>query len=41
MNRLKGANEEPLHSELVFENKGEVVTDSLTIAEMFGKEHKT
>ncbi|MEI4612338.1 phage regulatory protein/antirepressor Ant [Bacillus cereus] len=24
----------------VFENNGEVVTDSLTIAEMFGKEHK-
>ncbi|MGE1025192.1 ORF6C domain-containing protein [Bacillus cereus] len=27
-------------NELVFESKGEVVTDSLKIAEMFGKEHK-
>ncbi|OTZ90141.1 phage regulatory protein [Bacillus thuringiensis serovar darmstadiensis] len=27
-------------NELVFESNGEVVTDSLTIAEMFGKEHK-
>ncbi|SFI35210.1 MULTISPECIES: Rha family transcriptional regulator [unclassified Bacillus (in: firmicutes)] len=25
---------------LVFENNGDVVTDSLTVAEMFGKEHK-
>ena len=41
MNELTVANEEPLHNELVFENNGEVVTDSLTIAEMFGKEHKT
>lgn len=40
MNELTVANEEPLHNELVFENNGEVVTDSLTIAEMFGKEHK-
>ena len=27
-------------NELVFESNGEVVTDSLTIAGMFGKEHK-
>ncbi|CDN39294.1 unnamed protein product [Bacillus thuringiensis DB27] len=33
MNQLTAANE------LVFESNGEVVTDSLTIAEMFGKEH--
>ena len=26
--------------QLVFESNGEVVTDSLTIAGMFGKEHK-
>ncbi|MED3079134.1 Rha family transcriptional regulator [Bacillus wiedmannii] len=40
MNELTVANEQPLHNELVFEENGEVVTDSLTIAEMFGKEHK-
>ncbi|MGE6617920.1 ORF6C domain-containing protein [Bacillus mycoides] len=40
MNGLTVANEQPLHNELVFEENGEVVTDSLTIAEMFGKEHK-
>ena len=39
MNQLKGANEQSLHNDLVFENNGEVVTDSLTIAEMFGKRH--
>lgn len=30
---------EQLHNKLVFESKGEVVTDSLTIAEMFNKDH--
>ncbi|PGC90576.1 ORF6C domain-containing protein [Bacillus toyonensis] len=39
MNELTAANEQPLHNELVFEKNGEVVTDSLMIAEMFGKEH--
>ncbi|EKS8370740.1 ORF6C domain-containing protein [Bacillus thuringiensis] len=39
MNQLKGTNEQSLHNDLVFENNGEVVTDSLTIAEMFGKRH--
>lgn len=32
--------EQPLPSVLVFENNGEVVTDSLIVAEMFTKEHK-
>ncbi|MED1539122.1 MULTISPECIES: Rha family transcriptional regulator [Bacillus] len=31
--------EQPLHSELVFENNGEVITDSLMIAEVFEKTH--
>lgn len=39
MDGLKVANDQT-SNELVFENNGEVVTDSLTIAEMFGKEHK-
>ncbi|MEW4234441.1 ORF6C domain-containing protein [Bacillus thuringiensis] len=39
MNELRVANEQPLHKELVFEDNGEVVTDSLMVAEMFGKEH--
>ncbi|MEJ9250759.1 Rha family transcriptional regulator, partial [Bacillus thuringiensis] len=40
MDKLTVANEQPLHNELVFEENGEIVTDSLTIAEIFGKEHK-
>ena len=40
MDKLTVANEQPLHNELVFEENGEVVTDSLTIAEIFGKEYK-
>lgn len=39
MNALTVAKDQTLN-ELVCENNGEVVTDSLTIAEMFGKEHK-
>ncbi|MGX5634478.1 Rha family transcriptional regulator, partial [Bacillus thuringiensis] len=39
MDKLTVANEQPLHNELVFEKNGEVVTDSLMIAEMFGKRH--
>ncbi|MEB8992586.1 ORF6C domain-containing protein [Bacillus cereus] len=39
MDKLTVANGKPFHNELVFENNGEVVTDSLTVAEMFGKEH--
>ncbi|MGX5632687.1 ORF6C domain-containing protein [Bacillus thuringiensis] len=39
MNELTVANDQTSNG-LVFENNGEVVTDSLTIAEMFGKEHK-
>ncbi|MGG0259286.1 ORF6C domain-containing protein [Bacillus mycoides] len=39
MNELTAANEQPLHNELVFEKNGEAVTDSLMIAEMFGKRH--
>ncbi|MDO6634124.1 Rha family transcriptional regulator [Bacillus thuringiensis] len=38
--QLTVVQEQPLHSGLVFESNGEVVTDSLTIAEMFTKEHK-
>ncbi|HDR6243639.1 TPA: ORF6C domain-containing protein [Bacillus cereus] len=38
MDKLAVANEK--NNNLVFESKGEIVTDSLTIAEMFGKEHK-
>ncbi|HDR5269546.1 phage regulatory protein [Bacillus thuringiensis] len=39
MNGLTVANDQTSNG-LVFENNGEVVTDSLTIAEMFGREHK-
>ena len=39
MNELTVVNEQPLRNELVFEDNGEVVTDSLMVAEMFGKEH--
>ncbi|MDP7981004.1 Rha family transcriptional regulator [Bacillus sp. WLY-B-L8] len=39
MNQLTVVNEVEQHV-LVFESNGEVVTDSLTVAEMFGKEHK-
>ncbi|MED2763456.1 Rha family transcriptional regulator [Bacillus thuringiensis] len=39
-NQLTIVPEQPLHSALVFENNGEVVTDSLIVAEMFTKEHK-
>ena len=39
MNELTATNEQPLHNELVFEKNGEAVTDSLMIAEMFGKRH--
>lgn len=39
MNQLTVAKEQKLRTELVFENNGDVVTDSLMIAEMFGKEH--
>ncbi|MED2125983.1 ORF6C domain-containing protein [Bacillus thuringiensis] len=38
MDNLTVANEKP-SNELVFENNGEVVTDSLMVAEMFGKRH--
>ncbi|PFX79974.1 Rha family transcriptional regulator [Bacillus toyonensis] len=39
MNQLSVVNE-MVHNTLVFENDGQVVTDSLTIAKMFEKEHK-
>lgn len=39
MNQLIALNEEVLHNKLVFESNGEVVTDSLMIAESFGKDH--
>ncbi|MBT2579185.1 ORF6C domain-containing protein [Bacillus sp. ISL-8] len=39
MNELTVANEQPLNNKLVFESNGEVVTDSLTVANMFGKRH--
>ncbi|TKI80508.1 Rha family transcriptional regulator, partial [Bacillus mycoides] len=39
MDGLTVANEQLLHNELVFERNGEVVTDSLTVANMFGKRH--
>lgn len=39
MDKLTVVNEQTLHNELVFENNGEVVTDSLMIAEVFGKGH--
>ncbi|ETE99582.1 Rha family transcriptional regulator [Bacillus thuringiensis] len=40
MDKLTVAKEQSLRNELVFENNGEVITDSLMIAETFGKEHK-
>ncbi|PEE36076.1 Rha family transcriptional regulator [Bacillus pseudomycoides] len=40
MGNLAVVNDEIQNNKLVFDNNGEVVTDSLTIAEMFGKEHK-
>ncbi|EOP96215.1 rha family phage regulatory protein [Bacillus cereus HuB4-4] len=39
MDELTVGNKQPLHNELVFEENGEVVTDSLTIAEIFNKDH--
>ncbi|MEI5893091.1 phage regulatory protein [Bacillus cereus] len=39
MNQLTVANETSIHSNLVFESNGEVVTDSLMIAEVFNKRH--
>ena len=39
MNQLTEVNETPIHSELVFESNGKVVTDSLMIAEVFDKRH--
>ncbi|ANN30743.1 antirepressor [Bacillus thuringiensis serovar coreanensis] len=39
MDQLTVSNEQPSRNELVFEDNGEVVTDSLMVAEMFGKEH--
>ncbi|HDR6243797.1 TPA: ORF6C domain-containing protein [Bacillus cereus] len=39
MDQLTVVNKQPLHNELVFEENGEVVTDSLTIAEIFNKDH--
>lgn len=40
MGNLAVVNDEIQNNKLVFDNNGEVVTDSLTVAEMFGKEHK-
>ncbi|CDN36889.1 ORF6C domain-containing protein [Bacillus thuringiensis] len=39
MDHLTVVNEMPIHSELVFESNGKVVTDSLMIAEVFNKRH--
>ncbi|MGF9991530.1 ORF6C domain-containing protein [Bacillus mycoides] len=39
MDQLAIVNETPIHSELVFESNGEVVTDSLMISEVFDKTH--
>ena len=39
MNQLTAAKETSIHSELVFESNGKVVTDSLMIAEVFNKRH--
>ncbi|PFY54918.1 phage regulatory protein [Bacillus toyonensis] len=39
MNQIAAVNEMPIHSELVFESNGKVVTDSLMIAEVFNKRH--
>lgn len=40
MGKLALVSDKLQNNVLVFENNGEVVTDSLTVAEMFGKEHK-
>ncbi len=40
MGNLAVVNDEIQNNKLVFDNNGEAVTDSLTVAEMFGKEHK-
>ncbi|MGG0516590.1 Rha family transcriptional regulator [Bacillus pseudomycoides] len=40
MGKLAVVSEKLQNNVLVFENNGEVVTDSLTVAEMFGKERK-
>ncbi|MBJ8103617.1 MULTISPECIES: ORF6C domain-containing protein [Bacillus cereus group] len=39
MDQLAVVNETSVHSELVFESNGEIVTDSLMIAEVFNKRH--
>ncbi|MGE7881666.1 ORF6C domain-containing protein [Bacillus sp. NPDC094077] len=39
MDQLTVVNEKRVNSQLVFEVNGEVVTDSLMIADMFGKDH--
>ncbi|MBJ8128935.1 ORF6C domain-containing protein [Bacillus cereus group sp. N3] len=39
MNQIAAVNEMPIHSELVFESNGKVLTDSLMIAEVFNKRH--
>ncbi|MDA1874323.1 ORF6C domain-containing protein [Bacillus cereus group sp. BY112LC] len=39
MNQIAAVNEMQIHSELVFESNGKVVTDSLMIAEVFNKRH--
>ncbi|EEL73122.1 phage regulatory protein [Bacillus cereus] len=39
MDQLTVVNEKQVNSQLVFEVNGEVVTDSLMIADMFGKDH--
>ncbi|MGE6365170.1 Rha family transcriptional regulator [Bacillus paramycoides] len=38
-NQLAVVNEKSVQHALVFENNGEVITDSLVIAEVFGKDH--
>ncbi|PHD98126.1 Rha family transcriptional regulator [Bacillus toyonensis] len=40
MGKLALVSDKQQNNVLVFENNGEVVTDSLTVAQMFGKEHK-
>ncbi|WP_025148758.1 ORF6C domain-containing protein [Bacillus sp. H1a] len=39
MDQLTVVNEKSVHSEFVFESNGEIVTDSLMIAEVFNKRH--
>ncbi|MED3121602.1 Rha family transcriptional regulator, partial [Bacillus thuringiensis] len=39
MDQLAAVNETPVHAELVFEVNGKAVTNSLTIAEVFCKNH--